>query len=62
MDENELVDKVAQYLIALMFVGAKLGIENSSLRNMAEDDYYNINKDEWQIRSHALIDMIQNWH
>jgi hypothetical protein len=57
--QEELIERVAKYLIAIMFNGANLGIGNSSLRNLTEEEYFNLNKDEWKIRAFALVDRIK---
>lgn len=58
MKTEELKEKVAKYLVRMMWTGAELGIGNSSLRDMTEEQYYKLNKKDWNNRAQGLIELI----
>lgn len=58
--KQEFEEKLAKHLIEIMWIGAELGIENSSLRNMTKEIYYQRNKVEWDNKAKNLISIIQS--
>jgi len=56
---GNLQEKLAKYLISIMWTGAEVGIGNSSLRNMTAEQYYQLNKKDWDNKAKTLIEIIE---
>jgi len=61
--QNELenspnVDRIAKYLVSTFWLGAEIGLGNSSTRDMSQEQYYESNKKEWIIKAECLIKAI----
>lgn len=52
------VDLIAKYLVSQFWLGAEIGIGNSCTRNMSQQQYYELNKNEWNFKAECLINTI----
>jgi hypothetical protein len=50
------IEKIAKIILAEFWSGAILGIGNSSLRNMTQEEYYSLNKEHWDNKAKALFE------
>jgi len=57
-ENSQDVDRIAQFLVAQFWLGAEIGIGNSSTRDMSQEQYYELNKKEWIVKAVCLIKAI----
>ena len=58
----ELKEIVAKELVNILYIGAELGFGNSSLRGQTREQYYELNKEDWNNRAECLIKHILKSH
>ena len=49
------IERIAKYLVSQFWLGAEIGIGNSSTRDMSQEQYYQLNKHGWDIKAECLI-------
>ncbi len=59
MNKEELIKRIAKALLNHMWIGAELGIGNSSLRDLSLEQYYELNQKEWETKAQAMIDFVK---
>lgn len=58
LESDSNVERIAKYLVSQFWLGAEIGINNSSVRDMSQEQYYQLNKHEWDIKAECLINEI----
>lgn len=58
LENSQKVEQIAKYLVAQFWLGAEIGIGNSSTRDMSQEQYYELNKNEWNLKAGCLIKAI----
>lgn len=57
---DELLESIGQFLVRQMWIGAELGIGNSSLRNLTPEEYFVLNKEEWLNKAAVIAQLVQS--